>query len=481
MNPLKTLEDITAYWKTNTTPYYFVSPTPFNLLGMEHWVQNFHFISLMDTFDGRCPQLISPSHTATPVFNHLEEINAYLLGHKEIATLIKPQSKILFLFFNPELETLCNTLNLSICLPKFETVKKIDSKIFTTQLGNKAQVPSVPNVLAKVDNFKTLQTLARKHQLGDAWVVQTAYGDSGKTTFFIASEEDYKKHAKEIESETLVKIMKRIRCTSTAIEGCATRSGTFVGPLMSELIGIPDLTPYPGGWCGNDLSSPDLTLEIRQKAMALTQKLGDALYQEGYQGYFEVDYLLDLDTNMLYLGELNPRISGITAITNNSPFCQKNIPLFLFHLLEFSDIPFELDPTAYNQNSVFEGSLPSSQMILKYTKKELNVIAEAPVSGVYTLNEKGKLHLKHPSSNRVEALEANDCFLFRIMETGEYAYYGGDLAILFTNVPLIKATQLTPEASEWLQAFQALYQLRPLTQEEKDILERYQSPGLKLK
>jgi hypothetical protein len=36
--------------------------------------------------------------------------------------------------------------------------------------------------------------------------------------------------------------MKRIDCRQAAIEGCSTRAGTVVGPLMTELVGFPDLT-----------------------------------------------------------------------------------------------------------------------------------------------------------------------------------------------------------------------------------------------
>ena len=42
-----------------------------------------------------------------------------------------------------------------------------------------------------------------------------------------------------------------------AIEGVITRHGTLVGPLMTELTGYPELTPYGGGWCGNDVCGDD--------------------------------------------------------------------------------------------------------------------------------------------------------------------------------------------------------------------------------
>ena len=53
-----------------------------------------------------------------------------------------------------------------------------------------------------------------------------------------------------------------------------------------------------------------LTEEQRARAIEHVRRLGDRLRQEGYKGFFEVDVLVDLDADEVYLGELNPRISG---------------------------------------------------------------------------------------------------------------------------------------------------------------------------
>ena len=104
------------------------------------------------------------------------------------------------------------------------------------------------------------------NNLGDEVVIQTAYGDSGKTTFFISNEADYQQHADKIEAEETVKIMKRIQCLQVAMEACATKKGTYVGPILTEIIGHPDLTPYKGGWCGNDVN-PGMFDDDIQKIM----------------------------------------------------------------------------------------------------------------------------------------------------------------------------------------------------------------------
>ena len=114
--------------------------------------------------------------------------------------------------------------------------------------------------------------------------------------------------------------MKRIDCRGSAIEACATKQGTIVGPLMTELVGFKDLTPYRGGWCGNEIFSTAFSPKVRQKARDLTFKFGEQLRKEGYRGYFELDFLIEEKTGEIYLGELNPRITGASSMTNHAAF-----------------------------------------------------------------------------------------------------------------------------------------------------------------
>ena len=65
----------------------------------------------------------------------------------------------------------------------------------------------MPNVLTRVEDWAGLTSEAEKAGLGDELVVQTPYGDSGKTTFFISSEADWRKHSADIVGEE-IKVMR---------------------------------------------------------------------------------------------------------------------------------------------------------------------------------------------------------------------------------------------------------------------------------
>lgn len=481
---LASIADIKRHFAQNDVPVYFISASNFNMMGMHDWVRNWLNINLIDCFDGKHPHVLLVADDHTQVFQGIEDINTYLLNNAAVRAHVAQHKGIkghaVFLFFDEKIEAMCAEMGLDIFLPKNSLVREIDSKIVTTEIGNKAGVLSVPNVLAKVASYPELQRIAQQANLGSRWVVQSAYGDSGKTTYFIANETDYQAVADEIESQDRVKVMRWVNCTGTAIEACATRWGTFVGPLLTELIGIPSLTPYAGGWCGNELYQEAFTADIRKQVLQKTQAMGDALYRRGYRGYFELDYLIDSDNGEVYLGELNARITGISAMTNLSDFSTTHIPLFLFHLLEYdTNVELSLDVNSFNQAVLTQGATgTAAQVILKYTDAPLTVVTQAPVSGVYVMESDGQLSLKKAGVSRREALAADEAYILRIMPQGDYAYHGGDLAILFLNRVIRDAKgQLNDVGAQWVHALKQQFQYRPLNQVERSAVELANNPA----
>ena len=201
MKKLNGISDIRRFFYRNQTPTYFISATNFNLLGMDEWVRNFKYINYIDCFDKHHPNVITLPEKTDRVFNSIEEINNYLLEHKEIVDYINergPGGRAVFLFFDERTEELCKELGLELCFPPASLREQVDNKISATRIGDEAGVKSVPNVLGKVESYEGMLKLAEAAGIGTDLVIQTAFGDSGHTTFFIASEEDYKKYAEEI-------------------------------------------------------------------------------------------------------------------------------------------------------------------------------------------------------------------------------------------------------------------------------------------
>lgn len=457
---LKNISDIRRFFHRNETPIYFISPTNFNLLGISEWVRNFRYINYLDCFDGRHPNVRIPEEQPHREFAGIEGINNYLLQHKEVIDYIEhrgPGGKAVFLMFDQQTERLCQELGLDVWFPPAELRQKMDDKIETVRIGNRAGVPSVPNVLAKVESYSQLRKLTKK--LGDNLVLQSAFGDSGKTTYFISNEQDWDAHSADIIHEDEIKIMKRVNCRGSAIEACTTRCGTIVGPLMTELIGFKQLTPYKGGWCGNEIFAEAFTQEIRDKARNYTRAFGEALREEGYRGYFELDFLIDLDNDELYLGEINPRVTGASSMTNHAAFAHADAPLFLFHLLEFSDEEFDIDIDELNTRWADAENIDSwSQLVIKHVEDSIDYITEAPESGIWRLQEDNTVTFTRFDYHRRAVEDENHGFYLRISGAGDYRYKGADLGILITRGRLMTDNfELNERAKAWIEGIVGHY------------------------
>ena len=305
--PLRNISEVRHFFRTNEVPVYFVGATPFNLLGLDRWVRNFSYVTYYDGWDGAHPRVFTPKHKPYVEFQSGEEINNWLLINPEVRAYMSRRAphgqrpKVAMVFFDAETERICEELGYDPILPAAELRAHLDSKLVTTRLGNEVGAASVPNVLVTVEEYQGLLDAASAAGLGTDLVVQTAYGDSGKTTFFVDDETGWKRNQRDLIGNE-IKVMKRINNRPVAVEAVLTRNGTIVGPFMSELTGHPELTPYRGGWCGNEMYPEVLTEELRRKAGDLVARLGDRLGAEGYRGFFEVDVLVDTDTDEVYLG-----------------------------------------------------------------------------------------------------------------------------------------------------------------------------------
>ena len=471
--PLRGISEIRSFFRTNETPVYFVSATAFNLLGIDRWVRNFRFLNYFDSFDGTHPNVLVPTERTTEAFTSIEEICNYLLGNREIVDEVRRRGpgKACFLMFDAETEQLAAEAGLQVAFPPASLRHRLDSKIETTRLGDEAGVPSVPNVMGRAVAYADLLSLSTEAGLGADLVVQTPYGDSGQTTFFIAKEQDWKRHAKKIVGHD-IKVMRRIEPRECAIEGVITRHGTLVGPLMAELTGFPELTPYDGGWCGNDVSAEVLTERQRDLARQRTFAMGERLRREGYRGYFELDFLADAETGELWLGELNPRVTGASSITNVNAVGYGDMPLFLFHLLEFMDVDYELDVDELNARWSSPANIDTwTQFILKQTDDAVELITEAPASGIWQAGADGHLAYARRDTDWHTVADESEAFYLRIAAAGQYRYPGADLGILVTRGSFLDVDhELGDRARTWISGIKDRFRSEALPAEETPAL-----------
>ena len=76
---LHNISEIRRFFHRNEMPIYFVSATNFNLLGIDEWVRNFKFISYIDCYDGKHPNVFCPPEMPHAEFsNYRRELDISL-------------------------------------------------------------------------------------------------------------------------------------------------------------------------------------------------------------------------------------------------------------------------------------------------------------------------------------------------------------------------------------------------------------------
>ncbi|MBO9704600.1 MAG: biotin carboxylase, partial [Arthrobacter sp.] len=277
---LNNMSEIRHFFRTDESPIFFVGASAFNLLGLDRWVRGFSYITYYDSWEGTHPRVFTPADKPYIEFQSGEEINNWLLTNHEVRAHIEHRTpagvhpKIVMVFFNEETEHICQELGYELILPPAALRERLDSKMETTRIATSAGVDSVPNVMTTVENWADVVKATKAAKLGTDLVIQTAYGDSGKTTYFVTSEEEFDAVAEHLRGEE-VKIMKRINNRPIAVEAVITHHGTIVGPCMTEITGHKALTPYRGGWAGNEMYPDVLAEKARHATTELVRKLGD--------------------------------------------------------------------------------------------------------------------------------------------------------------------------------------------------------------
>jgi hypothetical protein len=156
---LRGVSDIRRFFYRNEVPIYFISATNFNLLGADEWIKGFRFITYISTFDGLHPNVFTPMEELPhEEFQSIEDINNYLLEHKEVHDFIESRrvpgqrsaGKAMFLMFDEKTEKLARKLGLELIFPPAKLRTFMDNKVNTNRIAEKAGVACVPYVLSPV-------------------------------------------------------------------------------------------------------------------------------------------------------------------------------------------------------------------------------------------------------------------------------------------------------------------------------------------
>lgn len=98
------------------------------------------------------------------------------------------------------------------------------------------------------------------------------------------------------------------------VAGVVWHDGVTVHPASVQLIGLPECTTRPFGYCGNDfVALKDLGREVIDSIETSTRRVGEWLGRRGYIGTYGVDFMVK--DGVALFTEVNPRFQGSSHLS----------------------------------------------------------------------------------------------------------------------------------------------------------------------
>ncbi|MCB9096294.1 MAG: hypothetical protein H6630_01375 [Arcobacter sp.] len=445
---LNSLDQIKEYFKNNFNPIYYISLTKINLLNIDKWVNNFHYISLDNDLYSQNFKKYNLDHD---LFANII-LSDNVLINDITANTTKPS--FIFLKYNLDTENLLKKHKFQLLNPPFYLYRELDSKIDILYLIEKIGIPTIPYIISEIKNYSDIASFQKK--FGNKLVIQSPFGSTGEGTFFIRNKHDVNKYQKHLFDKGPMRIMKEIDCKQYGIDACATRCGTILGPILTDLVGDRNLINVRGGSCGNEIFKDIIDTINKDKILEYTKKIGDYLYSEKkFRGSFTVDYLLDKSTNTIFFGEINPRISSAGFLTNEV-MSITGIPIFLFHLLEFFDIDFNINVDEFNlsiQESINNNCF--SQVILSNIEDKIDNTINIK-SGIWKMINKNSIVFVRSAESINEIRDKSEAFIFVPSNFESLTKDNFTARIGFKNRIMNDQYQLTNKTKTWIKLFKKL-------------------------
>lgn len=464
-------------------PIFGAGVYPFHRLGPEDFVSDYRILTLRRSLDGELIKKdlnvqtiekglgrkhIRKPRNATTILKH-PKIKKYLKKFKNVNILVyKPSSRM---------ERHCEKNNWNLLIPRFKFGKKLfENKIKFREILEKIDVPAPPGKVTSLDKLHYGHLI---NSYGLPFVIQHPTKGGGKGTFFINTKEDFDKAYKKLKHPTHqtylgekeekpapeVIVAKFIEGPSPSITGCVTKHGILSTNLQYQILDIPQLyNPAKGSglFCGHDWSFSKFPKEIENQAYRIVEKVGNYFKQNNYKGIFGLDFIMNKDTNKLYVTETNPRLLGSFPVLPMVQAKNKEPSILGFHILEHLNIDYAMD--IKNINDLMRKPKRGAQMILHNLTGRWTRIGKTVKPGIYELDRNGKIKFLR-SGYKLQHLKRKTEFLI----TGGILIKKSHLSpnrrlcrILTLGKVLENYQQLNPWAQTIAEAVYKTFHLKPI-------------------
>jgi hypothetical protein len=351
--------------KTSNTPIFYIGNDAERALGLEKLLTSFHIICIDDNemVDYMLKEgvQIFCLEKERGELNELYRNSNRLLLHELTQEYIKketpPDIKGYLMVFKmaPNIERTAKKMGFSLLNTTAALNRKFELKLSQYEALKNLPIKLPETVITSLDKAE-FESLSQK--LSPHFVVQFNRGHTGMGTIMIDAKSDLD-DIKEQFPHREVRISRHIYGDAYTLNACATKYGIYWGGLSFQITGIEECTSRKGGTVGNDWSFPqNLSQKVMREIDAYTRIIGKEMKQHGFQGMFGLDIVLEKETNIPYIIEINARQPASIPMFTKLQIAAGEIPLSLISLAEFLGIDYDIPIDEYNKkaSSPFEAA-----------------------------------------------------------------------------------------------------------------------------
>lgn len=299
-------------------------------------------------------------------------------------------------------------------------------------------IPTIKGHAAPVDRDSLAEA---RDRLGYPYVARAPFASSGLGTFLVRSDDDAELVLGVPHADGPWLFEEYVTGYSLNTTGVVGTQRTAVFAPSVQILGEPECSDLPFGFCGNDYPTAGALPEpVLREVAAQTRTLGDHLRELGYRGVFGMDLVIDRRGRVLPC-EINPRFQNSTALLNFGLAGTPALTPAAAHLASFAGVVGETSPQPVT-------GPPLSQILVHSSIREPDQVSGAGVhSGQYRRRGDEYAYLGDTFDPR--DLDDGDMLVVGgVSRAGMQVKAGAGLARLIVKGPVLDAEsfRLTPAA-----------------------------------
>ncbi|RME05952.1 MAG: ATP-grasp domain-containing protein [Deltaproteobacteria bacterium] len=336
-------ERVFSPWRVNVpVPTVFITPNPWYGTGLEALFPGFVLVTLPDDpllegverAGGRVFALAR--HTQRPPKEIVS--TPQLLAHPHTRAFLETlpkESEVLLFKSTARSERLLREIGLRVSTPPPAVARRFENKVHFASMMAAHGLPHLPYAIVQSDDPRSGEAFIE--HFGFPLVCQRGFGFGGRGTHLIADRSQWRRFLRD-HPGSRVKLSPFVAGSTVTLNACVTGRGeTFTSEPFLQITGHPALTTRMLGACGNDWEIP-LDRATQEGIRQITRKVGRLLAQEGFRGFFGLDFLRDPDGNLCLI-EINPRFTSSLPTHTTLQRLHGQVPLLVRHLAAFSGRP----------------------------------------------------------------------------------------------------------------------------------------------